>query len=106
MNAFFRPSARPGSRAFSLIEVMLALGIAAFCLLSLILLLPVGMSANQSSIGKTVGTGLATEIANQLQSAASYYSVSNATPAGSLFTLPGRGQGTGEAGTMNTLFYD
>ena len=48
--------------AFSLVEVTLALGIAAFCLLAIFGLLPVGIKSQQNAIGQTVAAGIATGI--------------------------------------------
>jgi uncharacterized protein (TIGR02598 family) len=50
---------------FSLVEVTLALGVAAFCLLALFGLLPVGLQANQNSISQTAaGSVLSSVIAD------------------------------------------
>lgn len=43
-----------GRRAFTLVEVTLALGVACFCLLPLVGLLPLGLSSNQTSLNQTV----------------------------------------------------
>jgi len=48
--------------AFSLIEVTLALGIAAFCLLTVFGLLPIGLTSSQNSAEETVVAGIATAI--------------------------------------------
>jgi len=40
----------PAKRGFSLIEVLLALGLASFSLMALLVLLPVGMKTNQTSV--------------------------------------------------------
>jgi hypothetical protein len=72
----FGPDARPSplfgtgtTGAFSLVEVALALGIAAFCLTAIFGLLPVGLNSNQSAIGQTEASGLARGIAADLRAA-------------------------------------
>ena len=62
------PSARlPRSRAaFSLIEVTLALGIAAFCLITVFALLPIGLNSAQNASEQTVVAGIATAISADL----------------------------------------
>ena len=59
--------------AFSRVEVTLALGVAAFCLLAIFGLLPVGLSANQATVQQTEAANLATLVEADLRS----------TPAGS-----------------------
>jgi uncharacterized protein (TIGR02598 family) len=55
------------SRAgFSLIEVTIALGIAAFCLITVFALLPLGLNSNQNSFEQTAAAGIATAIAADL----------------------------------------
>ncbi len=53
--------------AFSLIEVTLALGVAAFCLIAVFGLLPVGVNSNQASIQQTAAASLATRLAADLR---------------------------------------
>ena len=54
---------RPSSiNGFSLVEVTMALGIAAFALLAIFGLLPVGLNNNLASIRQTAATDLATAI--------------------------------------------
>ena len=42
-----------GATAFSLVEVTLALGIAAFCLIAVFGLMPVGVQTNRNAISQT-----------------------------------------------------
>jgi len=51
---------------FSLIEVTIALGIAAFCLITVFALLPLGLNSNQNSFEQTAAAGIATAIAADL----------------------------------------
>ena len=57
-------SAQPPAflEAFSLVEVTMAVGITAFCLLSVFGLLSVGMISNKTAIEQTAATGIATGI--------------------------------------------
>lgn len=54
--------------AFSLVEVTVALGIAAFCLIAIFGLLPTGMTSNKSSIEQTAAVNLLTAIDADLRS--------------------------------------
>ncbi len=56
-------------RAFSLVEVALALGVAAFCLITLMALLPVGITSNKFSLQETTAASLATGVISDLQAA-------------------------------------
>lgn len=62
-----RKTARSG---FSLVEICLALGIAAFCLLAIFSLLPIGLKGNLESSEETVATGILTQVAADLTSCA------------------------------------
>jgi len=53
--------------AFSLVEVILALGIATFCLVGLFGLLPLGLNTSQSAIGETNASGILSAIAADLR---------------------------------------
>ena len=59
-------SPRNSSPAFSLIEVTLALGIAAFCLLTVFGLLPLGLNSTQNAAEQTTVAGIATAISADL----------------------------------------
>ena len=52
---------------FSLVEVSLALGVAAFCLVALLGLVPVGISSNNASLAQTAAAGFASGIVADLQ---------------------------------------
>ena len=54
---------------FSLIEVALALGVAAFALVAILGLLPIGLNSNQASIEQTAAAGLAAGLVADLQAA-------------------------------------
>jgi uncharacterized protein (TIGR02598 family) len=54
-------------RAFSLAEVTVALGIAAFCLIAIFGLLPAGLNANKAGIQQNAAANLAAMIASDLR---------------------------------------
>jgi hypothetical protein len=53
--------------AFSLVELALALGVASFCLLAILGLLPVGLTNNQASIGQTAAASFTRSIISDLR---------------------------------------
>ena len=53
---------------FSLVEVTVAMGIAAFTLVAIFGLLPVGMSSSEAAIHQTLATGLITSVLEDLRS--------------------------------------
>jgi Tfp pilus assembly protein PilV len=55
------------ARGFSLIEVTLAIGIAAFCLVCILGLLPIGLTSNQNSVEQTAAAGWASAVAADLR---------------------------------------
>ena len=57
----------PSQYAFSLVEVTLALGIAGFCLLTIVGMLPVGLSSNKNSMEQSSAANLARAIAADLR---------------------------------------
>src|SRR5438309_3334382 len=57
-----------GPAGFSLVEVTLALGVAAFCLLVLLGLLPTGIKTQQSGIQQTTANQIISQISSFLRS--------------------------------------
>jgi hypothetical protein len=57
----------PESAAFSLVEVTLALGVAAFCLIVLLGLLPTGLKTQQSSIQQTTANQIISTVWSDLR---------------------------------------
>jgi competence protein ComGC len=55
--------------AFSLVEITLALGIAAFCLITIMALLPVALKTHQSSIQQTTANTICSQIVADLSAA-------------------------------------
>lgn len=58
------------SNAFSLVELTLALGVAGFCLLALLGLLPTGVRTNQASVQQTTANDVASQVVADLRAAA------------------------------------
>jgi type II secretory pathway pseudopilin PulG len=56
--------------AFSLVELTLALGVAAFCLLAIFGMLPVALKTQQASIQQTTANEIISEISDELRAAA------------------------------------
>ena len=61
--------APPDRRGFSLVEVTVALGLAAFGLLAIFALLPTGVNSSSDSVNSTLAAGLASAIVNDMQAA-------------------------------------
>lgn len=55
------------TRGFSLVEVTLALGVAAFCLVTVLGLLPVGVKTNQNASQQTMAANILSEIVSDLR---------------------------------------
>jgi uncharacterized protein (TIGR02598 family) len=55
-------------RAFSLVEVTIALGIVSFCLIAILGLLPAGLNTNKASVQQNAAANLASLIASDLRS--------------------------------------
>ena|ERR1700757_869839 len=53
--------------AFSLVEVTLALGIAAFCLITVFGLIPVGVQTNRNATSQTAAPGIASAVISDLR---------------------------------------
>ncbi len=93
---------------FSLVEVTLAIGVAGFCLLAVIGLLPISAKTNQAAIQQTTANAIISEIAADLNAAArlppgqvsKQYSLKNRwdpTPDYLYFTNDGKPTGTNQA---------
>ena len=57
----------PSRLGFSLVEVTLALGIAAFCLIALFGLIPVGVQTNRNATSQTAATNIAAAVVADLR---------------------------------------
>jgi type II secretory pathway pseudopilin PulG len=73
---------------FSLIEVTIALGIAAFCLITVFGLLPIGLDSSQNAAEQTVVSGIATAVSADLHSTPLISSTGTTTSRFGLFIPP------------------
>jgi len=80
------------SSAFSLVEVTLALGVAAFCLIAVFGLVPVGVQANRNATSQTAATNIIAAVVADLR----------ATPTGNSTSL----QFGITFGTCRNLYFD
>lgn len=85
--------------AFSLVEVTLAMGVAAFCLLAVFSLLPVGINTNKASIEQTAATNFLTAVASDLQATANPIPRGTQTSARFGIAIPAAGGTVTAAGT-------
>lgn len=60
---------RIGRAGFTLVEVALALGVASFCMVALLGLIPAGLNSSQNAISQTGAVGVIRSIATDLKSA-------------------------------------
>lgn len=95
---------------FSLVEVVLALGIASFCLIGLLALLPAGLSSNKDAIQKTIASGFAAEVAADLRNTPLVLLPSgaqaDATSQRFQFTIPGTGKSNTMTDNPQTIYLD
>lgn len=95
---------RPASRsAFSLVEVVIAIGVATFCLVAIFGLLPIGISSNQTSAEQTAATNILTAVSADLRSAP------NPSPRGSaqtslVFKIPIPAAGATASAVPTTIY--
>ncbi len=59
----------PVTDAFSLVEIVIALGVAAFCLLAVMGMLPIGLKTQQASVKQTTANSIISQIEGKLRSA-------------------------------------
>jgi uncharacterized protein (TIGR02598 family) len=96
------PSVKKKSRsAFSLVEVTLALGVAAFCFVTVAGLLSVGLQTNQRSTSQTAATNIIAAVVTDLRSTAKVAALGQ-SPSGSSpqFQIPVSG------GPPQTIYFD
>jgi uncharacterized protein (TIGR02598 family) len=63
---------RCSAAAFSLVEIVIALGVAAFCLIAVLGLLPVALKTQQASIQQTTATQILSQVGSSLRAAVRY----------------------------------
>jgi uncharacterized protein (TIGR02598 family) len=84
------------SAAFSLIEVTLALGVAAFCLIAVLGLMPVGVQTNRNATSQTAATSIIASVVSDLRatpianSTSSQFRITFGTPATLYFDSAGQ----------------
>jgi len=103
-----------GARGFSLVEISIALGVAAFCLLAVVGLLQTGLASERTTVGKTAAWGVLSSVSADLSATAATntisavygFSFSNSpSPQTIYFTKAGVPTGTlGNAPTAESYF--
>lgn len=95
---------RPFSRisAFSLVEVTLALGVAAFCLIAVFGLIPVGVQTNRNSTSQTAATSILSNVIADIRTTAKLTPAAAPSPLYNI-TVPARGNSNT---TAQTLYLD
>ena len=93
-----------GTEAFSLVEVALALGVAAFCLIAILGLLPIGLKNDRTAFEETAATGILSAVAADLRATAPTSSADMETTSGQ-FSIPIPGSPMVSAPAPVTLFF-
>ena len=88
---------------FSLVEVALALGVAAFCLVAIFGLVPVGINSNKASIEETAATNILTSVVSDLRATPNPLPKSS-TQKSSVFSIPIPFVGSTASATPTTLY--
>ncbi len=90
--------------AFSLVEVTLALGIAAFCLIAVFGLMPIGVQTNRNATSQTAATNIMVSVLSDLRAAPVPRPTPGAT-ASSLYGITIPATGTSNT-TAQILYFD
>src|SRR5215469_5230401 len=69
---------KQSATAFSLIELTLALGVAAFCLIAVFGLVPVGVQTNRNATSETAATNILTSVVSDIRASPGAQSVRSA----------------------------
>ena len=93
----------PSKRAFTLIEVTLALGVAGFCLVTIFGLLPIGINSNRAAIEQTTACNIASAIVSDLRCAQPLGA--NASPRFGIPIPAPPGSASGTTQTSGTTIY-
>ena len=64
---FYAAASNSKAAAFSLVEIVLALGVAAFCLIAIVGLMPVGVQTNRNATSQTAATNIMAAIVADLR---------------------------------------
>jgi uncharacterized protein (TIGR02598 family) len=86
-------------RAFSLTEVVIAIGVAAFCLIAIFGMIPAGLNSNQASLRETLSASLTSAIVSDLR--ATPVAAAPATSSIYRITLPSAGSSATTAFFLN-----
>ena len=84
--------------AFSLVEVTLALGVAAFCLIAVFGLVPVGVQTNRNATSQTTATNILSSVVSDIrasppgQTASKKYNINRAKLSAATVCFDGQGQ--------------
>ncbi|HEX4084920.1 MAG TPA: prepilin-type N-terminal cleavage/methylation domain-containing protein [Chthoniobacteraceae bacterium] len=89
-------------RAFTLVEVSLAMGVAAFCLLAMIGLLPMGINSNQATVQQMTAASLARTISADLRATPDVSGTATLSP---VLKMVVPGVGTASSGTMESIYF-
>jgi uncharacterized protein (TIGR02598 family) len=89
---------------FSLVEVVLALGVAAFCLIAVMGLLSSGLGSNQSAIDQTEAASIARSIAGDLRATPATSGTAASISPQFGFSIPAPGQSVPQS-YPNVLFF-
>jgi len=65
--SFYAAASNSKAAAFSLVEIVLALGVAAFCLIAIVGLMPVGVQTNRNATSQTAATNIMAAIVADLR---------------------------------------
>jgi uncharacterized protein (TIGR02598 family) len=90
--------------AFSLVEVTLALGIAAFCLIAVFGLVPVGVQTNRNATSQTVATNILSGVVSDIRAStpgqgfSAKYHISRAKATNTTLYFDGQGQSSTSLG--------
>ena len=88
----------PAAAAFSLVELTLALGIAAFCLIAVFGLVPVGVQTNRNATSQTAATNILSSVVSDIrasppgQAASAKYQINKAKSSYTTVCFDGQGQ--------------
>ena len=89
---------------FSLVEVTLALGLTAFCLVAIFSLLPIGIASNQAAIEQTIANGILSAVTADLRATSPTSPPGQATKTGQ-FSIPIPANPVQAGGPDTTLYF-
>jgi hypothetical protein len=90
--------------AFSLVEVALALGVAGFCLVPLVGLLPLGFTSNQAAFSQTTAASIITHVLTDLRATPATLPPGGATTSAE-YSIPIPADASGATPSPATLYF-